>query len=366
MNKEVISDKQGIAMIVLYMSGTSSILVFGIVAEKDIWLATILSIFMALSTVLLFCRLYFIFPEKNLFDICELCFGKFIGKGIIILYTWFALHEGTLIGMNIYNFVTETILLETPGTVIFILLLLTCAWAVKRGIEVIGRWSEFMIIPFIILMATIILLLIPNMDINNIRPVLNKGIKPVLDGAFVVFSFPFGEIVTFTMIFSVFKTNKSKYKIFIGGLLIGGIVVFITSLSTVLVIGVNTASKSYYPVYSAVTRINLEVVLKNLEPAAAVTFALGGFLKVSIYILATCKGVSNIFKLRDYRFIIIPIVLLMLNMSFFLHLDRIEYNEWNFEIFPYYAFLFEMILPIAIWLFAEIRFKRFRYKQSIK
>ncbi|MCT4563474.1 MAG: endospore germination permease [Maledivibacter sp.] len=365
MNKEVISDKQGIAAIVLYMSGTSSMLVFGTVAEKDIWVATILAILMTLCIVLVFCHMHSMFPGKNLFDICDICFGRFIGKGIIILYVWFALHSGTLVGMNIYQFITETILPATPNTAVFILLLFLCSWIVKKGIEVIGRWSEFMIIPFIILVFTVILFFIPDMDINNIRPVLSKGMKPILEGAFAVFSFPFGEIVIFTIIFSDFKSNKSPYRIYIGGLFIAGIVVFITSLGTILYIGINSASEPYYPIYEAVKRIDVGFILQNLEPAVAVTFVLGGFLKVSIYLLATCKGVVSIFKLKDYRFIVIPIVLIMLNMSYFVHLNRVDYNKWNFEIFPYYAFLFEMILPIIIWITAQIKFKKFKYKKSI-
>lgn len=366
MNKEVISDKQGISIIILYMSGTSSILVFGIIAKQDIWLATIISILMALFTACIFGRLHYIFPGKNLFDIFESCCGKIIGRGITVLYIWFAIHEGTLVGMNIYQFITDTILSETPNIAVFILLLLICTYFVKKGIEVIGRWAELMFIPTVVFVTIIALLLIPNMKINNIRPVLKDGIMPALKGAFVIFSFPFGEIVTFSMVFSIFRTKKSPYRIYIIGLLIGGVIVFITSLTTVLVIGVNSASEAYYPVYKAFTRIKIAGFIQNFEVIGASSFIVGGFLKVSIYILAVSKGISNLFNLKDYRFIVIPIVVQMLNMSYFLHYSRIEYNKWNFEIFPYYAFPFEMIIPVIIWFVAEIRFNRLGYKQLRK
>lgn len=54
MNKETISDMQGISLIVLAIIGEASIFVMGIDAKRDLWLAIILAIIIALSTALIY------------------------------------------------------------------------------------------------------------------------------------------------------------------------------------------------------------------------------------------------------------------------------------------------------------------------
>lgn len=358
MTKEVISDKQGVSLVVLFIIGESSILVSGLTAEKDLWLAIILSIFMALFLMFVYSKLFNICPDKDLFDLVEICFGKFIGKGIILLYTWYAFDLATLVLIDFGQFVNTINLPETPIIVPMIGIMILCVWIVKEGIEVMGKWGElFLMIP-IILAFIAILFLIPNMNLNNIRPVLYNGMKPVIKGAYEVLIYPFGETVIFTVAFSALKDKKSIYKIYIQSLLIGAIFLLTTSLTIVLVLGINDASISYFPAYETVKRINIGNTLQRIEAISAIVFLLGGFIKVSIYLLAACKGVAKIFGCKDYRFIVTPIALLVINLAYFEFDSIISFNEWIFNAWVYYAFLFIVIFPIIILIAAEIKKKK--------
>ena len=53
---------------------------------------------------------------------------------------------------------------------------------------------------------------------------------PILKGAFSSFSYPFGETVVFTMVFSNISKIKNYKKTFIVGLLIGGGIIFLATL----------------------------------------------------------------------------------------------------------------------------------------
>ncbi|QZY56229.1 GerAB/ArcD/ProY family transporter [Crassaminicella profunda] len=355
MNKEVISDKQGIVLMIMFLIGTSTIVVAGLEAKRDFWLAIVIAIFMALPMIFIYARLHYIFYDKDLFDICKICFGKFIGKGIVILYTWYLFHSVTLVILNFGLFVNTVAFMDTPQIIPIISIAILCIWVVKKGMEVMGRWTELILLVFIGLIFIAILLLIPNMNINNIQPILYNGVKPIAKGAISSFSFPFGETVVFTMFFSTFKKKKSSYKIYTIGLLIGGIILLIVSITDILVLGANTASSTYFPSYNTITRISIGSLLQRLEIIVATIYAFGAFVKISIYLLATCKGFTKIFEYTDYRFIVIPVSLLMINLSYFVH-DSIMYNmEWTSEIWPYYAIPFQVILPIIIWITAEIK-----------
>ena len=282
MNREIISDKQGVSIVAIFIAGTSSILSLGLDAEKDVWLAIILSMIMGIIASLIFIRLHLIFPDKNLFDICEICFGKFIGKIFILLFTWFVFEEATQVLINNSQFIRDTALIETPMLMPRMLLLILCVWVIKEGIEVLGRWSSFFITPFIIFVFTSVLLLFNKMDINNLVPVLDKGITPVLKGAYSSFTFPFGQVVMLSMIFSRFKTKKSYYNVYILGLLIGGICALVLSLSTVLVVTPEEALQKYYSAYNTSARIDIGNFIQRLEIISSLVFIIGGFVKISI------------------------------------------------------------------------------------
>ncbi|WP_432409091.1 GerAB/ArcD/ProY family transporter [Wukongibacter sp. M2B1] len=355
MKKEVISDKQGIFLMVLILLGTSVILVMGLNAKKDLWLANIVSILMALPMIIIYARLHYIFNGKDLFDILIICFGNFFGTGISILYIWFSFHLGTLIAKDFGIFITSVSFPETPEFTVILAIIVLGIFGVKKGIELLGRLAEFFTPFIIIFIFTIILLLIPHMNINNISPVLGNGIKPIIKGAFYSFAFPFAETVILTMFFSGFNSKKSPYKIYIAGLLIGGFILFSISLTILLVLGINSSLSSYFPTYSITTRINIGTFFQRLEIISATIFILGGFVKMSICLLAACKGTAKILNCTDYRFIVTPTALLMCNLSLFLHDSTMEVLEFASTVSPYYKFPFQVIFPIIILIIAETK-----------
>lgn len=263
MNKQTNSDKQNISIMVLFLIGSSSIFVMGIEAERDLWIAIILATIMALVMALFYARLHFIFPDKDLYDIIEICFGNFIGKLFIILFTLFMLYWSSDVLVNYCNFIHLTSLENTPQIIPMSILGFLCALGIREGICVLGRWSQFFIITPIIILIITIILLIPEMNFNNIRPVLYSGIIPVFKGTFNAFSFPFGQIVAFTMTFSSFENKKSPYKIYIVSLLISGLYLLILSLTNIFVLGIDFIEILNFPSYGAISRINLGDVLQS-------------------------------------------------------------------------------------------------------
>ncbi|QEK13518.1 GerAB/ArcD/ProY family transporter [Crassaminicella thermophila] len=354
-NREVVSDKQGIAIMILFLTGSTSIFVTGLDAKKDLWIAIILAIFMVLPMIMIFARLHYIFPGKDLFDIFEICFGKFVGRIMMIVFTWYTFYW-TADVLNNYAFFIRTVnLWETPKIIFIIILGILCAWGIKEGIEVLGRWAELFLIIVIIGIWVALSLLIPNMNFHNMQPVLYNGFKPVLKGAYSVFTQPFVQTVAFTMAFTYLKRKKSSYKVYIIGLFIGSILTFMISVTNILVIGIDEATRVYYPSYVTVARVDIRDFIQRLEVIIAIVFILGGFIKISILLLCTCKGMTKIFGCKDYRLMIIPITLMIMNIAYFQYDSVQHYFQFNTEIWASYFFPFQVILPIITWIIAETK-----------
>lgn len=356
MEEKAITYRQGVILIILFELGTTIIFIPGIKAKQDVWLAIVLAMLLILPIILMYERFLYFFPGKDLFDILQITFGKGLGKIISILYIWFSFHLAYLVLRNFGDFISVIGLTETPKVVPLLFIIALCIAAVKYGIEVIGRWGEIAIIFLLVPMIIIIIFLIGNMDINNLKPTLYNGIKPVLKGTFSLISFPFGQLVIFTMVFTTFK-EKGVSKVYRKGLILSGIFIIITSVSVILTLGVNITEIYYFPSHEAVRRVDIGDLIERIEIIISVVYLIGGIAKASMCLLAASKGIAKMFNFKDYRFIVTPIGILIVNFSILDFGSVMETSKWIMEVWPYYSLLFHVILPIIIFVGVEVKRK---------
>ena len=145
MQKEQITDKEGICLLIEFIIGSSLILGIGGDAKNDAWLAGITGIIMAIPMLFLFSRILSLFQGQDLFDILDIILGKVIGKVVAILYIWYAFHLGALVLRNFGEFMNIIAMPETPMIVSLFCLGLACIIAVRFGIEVLARTCAYFI-----------------------------------------------------------------------------------------------------------------------------------------------------------------------------------------------------------------------------
>jgi spore germination protein KB len=185
--------------------------------------------------------------------------------------------------------------------------------------------------------------------------VLYDGIGPVLKGAADLFSFPYGEVVIFLMVFYCLKSKKSSYKVYTSALAVSGFLGTMVTMSVVLILGAEYASTTYYPSYMAEMRMNIAGFLERLEIIVSIGFLAAGFVKISICLLAACNGLSKVLGFKNYRFLVIPVALLMLNLAYLIYPNIMESYKWVTKVWIYYAFPFQVVLPLIIWIGCEIK-----------
>lgn len=357
MNKEKISDLQGIKLMILFIFGSTLVMGTGGEAERDMWISIAIAVLLAVPVYLIYSRILSLFPDKDLFEILDLNFGKFFGKLISLLFIWFAFHLGALVLRNFGEFISTVGLPETPKIVPVIMFGLLCIYGAKAGIETLAKCAEYFIIFVIAIIIIFGLLAIPSMDMDNILPIMGDGLGKAMSGVLSSFTYPFGETVVFMMILSALQNKKSPYRVYIPALLLGGLVILIIALRNIMILGPNTLKAVYFPSYSALSRINIGNFLQRLEIAVTIVFILSGFIKITVCLLAATKGVARVLGFDDYRILVAPVGLLMVNLANVIYKDIGETFDWAFEVWPYYALPFEAILPILIWVFIELKQK---------
>jgi spore germination protein KB len=326
-------------------------------AGRDMWISIVAAIVLAVPLLLIYSRILSLFPGEDLFQILELNFGKFFGKLISIIFIWFAFHLGALVLRNFGEFIITVGLPETPAIVPVIMFGLLCIWGAKAGIETMAKCSDYFIIFVMVLLILFSILVIPSMDTDNLFPIMGEGIGKAMSGVLSSLTYPFGETVVFMMIFSALPHKKSAYKVYIPALLLGGFVVTSIALRNILVLGPATIKAVYFPSYSAISRVNIGNFLQRLEIAVTIVFILSGFIKITVCLLAATKGVARVLGFDDYRILVTPIGLLMVNLANIIYKNIVEMFDWAFEVWPYYAFPFQVILPVLIWIFIELKLR---------
>lgn len=358
MKKEVISNKEGICILTLFIMGSTLVLGSGGKAKQDVWAAILIGIMLAVPIILIYARILYLYPGKSLFSIMNEVFGKIIGNILSLLFVWYAFHLGALVIRNFSEFIKIAALPETPVFVPSMLLVLLCIWSVKEGIEVLGRWSHFVLPILISIILVIVVLSMSMANLHHLLPVLYDNWKPVFEGAFSVFSFPFTEVVVFFLIGNVLNQEKKVAQVYLSGLLIGGIFVLIIAVRNMLVMGESFVNRFHFPTYTAVSLINIGDFLQRIEILVSVVFLFAGFIKISICLLAVSKGIASILRISSYRDLVVPIGLLMMILSYIIYESITEMTDWAFNVYKFYAFPFQVILPLIIWGGVEIKQKR--------
>jgi spore germination protein KB len=357
MQKERITDKEALYLVIMFVLGSSLIIGIGEETKNDRWIAGIVGMIMVIPMILIYSRILSLFQGKDLFEILDKILGKIMGKIVALLYIWYAFHLGALVLRNFGEFVSTVALPETPMLVSILCMGLVCIIAVRLGIEVLGRTNTYF---FPILMFTLIvveLLGIPQIRLHYLKPILGNGLIPVLIGGFSAFSFPFAETILFLGVFSSLKTKKSPVRVYFWGILISGALLVTITLRNITVLGYMLSSY-YFPSYAAVRRINIGDYLQRIEMTLSILFIFGVFIKSSICLLVACKGIEKMFNLKDYRSVAIQTGLLMVYFSYIVYENSIEMRNWSFEVYPYYAFPLQVIIPIIIWILAEVKAKK--------
>lgn len=358
MKKEIISSKQGICIITLFLIGSKLIIAGSLEAGKDAWISNTIGIMFAIPILMVYARILSLFPGQDLFKILQIVFGNIIGKIISLGFFWYSFSSSALVMRNLTEFINVTSLTETPQIINVIVMGLLCIWAVKEGIEVIGRWAEFLFPLIILLVISLISLSLGKIEIDNILPIMHNDFRTVLKEGYFSFSFPFTQTVIIMMIGYAFKKEDNKNKIFINGLLIGGIAIVIDVLRNILLMGEDFVKSTYFPSYSAIGLINIGKFLQRFEIIVAIIFVCGVFVKISVYLLAACKGLASIINIKEYRIFAFPIGLLMINLSLILFDSIIDMRYWIFNIHNLYVFPFQVFFPLIIWIGAEIKIKK--------
>jgi spore germination protein KB len=87
------------------------------------------------------------------------------------------------------------------------------------------------------------------------------------------------------------------------------------------------------------------------------------FFKMVLYFYAVLAGAAQLFALKEYRVLIIPLGIIAVVLSIIIYPNSVYQGKWDSTIWPPYMMVSGLVHPLLLLGIAKVR-KRFQKKDS--
>lgn len=345
MDQEKISAWQLTSLIMSFTIGSWIVLPSGIQAWQNLWLIILLALGGGLAFASLSLLFYRRFPGKTLFEIHNLVFGPVVGRMFSLLFLWFFLQTGAGALSVFITLLKTAVFTSTPDLALLVPWVLIAVYGCRRGIEVIARSNELLIMATVGLVGFSILLVLNIFKLENLLPLFNQPLPSILRIALGITVFPFGQNVVFLMILPRVNRQRKVNGAVMKGMIGAGFTLALIQFLAVGVLG-KIGSIMVFPTYEFYRVINIGQVLTRLELIPLLNFLTMGFIKVTLCLYTLAVGTAQFFNLRTYRPLTIPLGVLLLVVARQIYPSISEHLHYIEEVQMFFGLFYSLLLPL--------------------
>lgn len=252
---------------------------------------------------------------NNIFDISEQIGGNFL-RTIMGLLIFFVLIVNLAMNIRIFSESIRTVLLpNTPTSMVMLLFIIAIGTGAYTGIYSICRINSLFMPIAAIVMIAFFIMLIPDINLSNIFPLAGLGTYNIFIKGLESLSL-FSDIMIIYILLPFCKNRRDiKYSISYS-YLIGGLSSVAIILVYTLVYPYPISSEFIIPVYQLARIVNIGHYFQRFEAMFEFTWSISMMLYSSFYLFVVCYTFTETFKIKYYKEVIIPVVLLAASLGF--------------------------------------------------
>ncbi|GGI45378.1 germination protein [Paenibacillus marchantiophytorum] len=329
-------------------------------AKQDAWIAALLGLLVGLLLVVLLYSLGGRFPGKTLVTYCEELMGTWLGKGVGFLYFCFFFILAALVLRNLGDFITTQVLVDTPLQFTHIFFLSIVILGIRNGLETFTRTSEIFL-PWVLLFFFLMFIFLPTqVDVKFMQPIMGYGLKPIVRASVSLIGTPYLELVVFLMIIPFINSTKKLGKSFLVGVSIGGVLLILISLFSILVLGDKLTSVQMYPSYSLAKKISIGSFLERLEVIMAGIWFITIYFKLTICFYAATLTFGEVFRMKEIRQLYLPLGMILIVLSIVSYPDVAYFMRFATKIWLFYSATFGFVIPLILLVIAMLRKRKYK------
>ena len=292
-------------------------------ARRDAYISIFVSLtieFAIIAIILLFINRY---PNVTFKQAISMCFGKVVAKIIyVILFVYFFSKTLFLI-KETHNYFLEVIFDSLPWFFFTMPLSVFICYVMSKSIKSMARSVEIMFWIIIVCVGATTLAPLHRIDILNIFPMLENGVKPAIDGI-IYSSFSFGDFIVLLLFMGKINIeNGAVKKIFWYAF---GCVIFVTIFYVVFVAIFDNSGVKHISALSDISvRSSYPYTQEKLDWLAVLIWTIILLFQVGVYATLTkdCLNEVICFKFKAVSIGIIAGALFIASLFLYLNLELI-------------------------------------------
>jgi spore germination protein KB len=330
MPTQTISPFQMGVLLFVFLTGSSIIFVPGPLIGKagtGAWMSLLLAGLIGCGITAMLLYLNRRFPGLDYVDYSRKLIGNVLTIFFGVLTISYLLEMQSAIVVGVGLFMTGAMMRDTPMYAFTLPVFVISALTARAGIEVMARMFTLIMLLTSFFVVSVFVLAIPDYQPEQLLPVLPKGWKPVLGGAFYTFGFPYSEIFLFGMLLpfaagsSLKQLSRSMWLAISASLL----ALCAASLCVIMVLGANAAAEPFV-LYTVACLIEFEEIIQRIESVIGISLILGSYMKTTISLFVLNMFLSRLCGLKDSKALIMPLALVGFLMGM-VNLDSI--TQWS-------------------------------------
>ncbi|WP_282939857.1 endospore germination permease [Paenibacillus sp. RC67] len=330
-------------------------------ADKDLWIAPIWAALTGFLVVYILIMLSKLYPGQSMIEYSTHILGYKLGKLLGLIYIISYLINVGIMIREYGEFIMDAFLHETPIIVVMGSMVLVCAFAVRSGLEVLGRVAQVFVPIVVILLLLIFSLAIPDLDPDNMLPIFERGITPSLIAAIPTQTW-FTEFIDITILLPFLADREKGLKWGMISVIAVMVSMVLCGIISLLLLGDIVSSYSY-PVMLAARYISLADFLEHLEAMAMAVWVLGMFIKISVVYYVLVLMVGQWLQLPSYRPLVFTIGYMSVVYSKWVASSREVLNHMLATSLVFFYITIQFVIPALLLLIALLRNKWSKHKE---
>lgn len=319
----------------------------------DSYISVLIGIVIGIIPLCIFLYIFNYEIDKPINEKTKIIFGKVLGTIINFLSIPFLLLLGITYLFNISNFVISQYLTNTPLLLIITVICLTSLYIANKGIKIITKTSFIYAIIILIIFAIAVLGLLPETKLDNLKPILEFGIKkPFIAGLINSLNFSIPMYTILSLPKSNLENNKKTVKYLFLTYILSTIIIISISLITSTILGKYLLNIYQYPVYITLKRISLFQFVDRIENFLSLQWILSSLITISMTMYSVSKNIKN----KDSKILNLIIAIAMIVAAYLIFKNNTSFNEYLYKTYPYITLL--PLLVIYVIIFFGVIFKK--------
>lgn len=318
LEKGRLSNRQLVVLLLLAQIGDMILIypaVISFYAHQDAWLSSLVGIPIGLFSVWIMIKLYNLNPGQTIIEAMSTIWGKWIGGAISVWYLFFFFVLSCIATREVGDFLTTQIIPGTPIRVVHLLFVIVLVWGASHGIESLGRSGEILLPLVTVFILFLVVCILPQADVDRLRPIMGSGLLPVIKGATVTIGYPYGELVAIMMLLPYTAESPHRNRDLFLTLLIGGLLLTSIVMISILVLGAFFTQHNIYASFILSQRISIGNFLERIEAIMATVWIISTYFKSVLYLYCFVLGTAQLFKLKTYRPLVLPTGMMLFGMA---------------------------------------------------